>query len=228
MTGAIAIFVKTPGLSPVKTRLAASLGQEIAESFHLASAKTIADVAQTLSLSTDITPYFAVAEEPAMNHEYWKNLPRILQCEGGLGERMAHVYQTLLDQHDYVILVGADIPQMSTNDLLGATDWLNYSEQTRFAFAPSEDGGFWLFGGNHIIPSKIWTDVVYSTNTTGTQFYSHIEKLGEVKTLESLHDVDELKDLIPLYNSLTQLNNPIPAQKALIHFINTLSPEIIY
>ena len=39
MSGAIAVFVKTPGLSPVKTRLAAKLGKATAEAFHLASAQ---------------------------------------------------------------------------------------------------------------------------------------------------------------------------------------------
>ena len=40
--GGAAIWVKTPGLSPVKTRLAASIGVEAAERFHLLSALAVA------------------------------------------------------------------------------------------------------------------------------------------------------------------------------------------
>jgi len=225
MKGAIAIFVKTPGLSPVKTRLAVKLGQEIAESFHLASAKTVADVVQLSCETEDLTGYFAVAEEEALDHNYWEDLPCILQGGGGLGERMAHIYHSLLSKYDFVILIGADIPQMSSADLLQAASWLSHSEQARLAFAPSDDGGFWLFGGNCPIPHTLWGDVVYSVEDTGKQFLKHIEQYGEVKILNTLRDIDELEDLIPLRESLTKLPQAIPAQHALIHFLDTVLPE---
>ena len=40
-TSAIAIFVKTPGLSPIKTRLAKTLGQVAAENAYRLSVKSI-------------------------------------------------------------------------------------------------------------------------------------------------------------------------------------------
>ena len=92
MSGAIAIFVKTPGLSPVKTRLAATLGREAAEAFHLASSQSVSSVAQSLGRQADIKGYYAVAEETALNHSYWEDMPCLWQGEGGLGERMAHIY----------------------------------------------------------------------------------------------------------------------------------------
>jgi len=170
MSGAIAVFVKTPGLSPVKTRLANKLGKQAAESFHLAAAQSVASVVQELSKIMGIRSYYAVAEQAALNHHYWQDLPCLWQGEGGLGERMAHIYQSLLAEHDFVILVGADIPQMATADLLDASEWLPHEEQVRLVFAPSIDGGFWAFGGNCNIPHAIWTDVVYSEADTGAQF----------------------------------------------------------
>jgi len=117
----IAVFVKTPGLSPVKVRLAAKLGRKTAEAFHLAAAQSVSSVVQELSNLTDIQSYYAVAEQAALNHSYWQDLPCLWQGEGGLGDRMAHIYQTLLAEHDFVILVGADIPQMTTAELLIAS-----------------------------------------------------------------------------------------------------------
>ncbi len=117
MSGAIAVFVKTPGLSPVKARLAATLGQKNAEAFHLAASRSVASVVQSLSQKTDIQSYYAVAEKSALTHSYWEDLPCLWQGEGGLGERMAHIYQTLLNTHDFVLLVGADIPQMTVSEL---------------------------------------------------------------------------------------------------------------
>ena len=222
MGGAIAVFVKTPGFSPVKTRLAAKLGKENAEAFHVASSRSVSSVVQTVSPLADIQSYYAVAEESALNHHYWQDLPCLWQGEGGLGERMAHVYQTLLAKHDFVILVGADIPHMTTQDLLAASSWLPHNEQARLAFGPSVDGGFWLFGGNCKIPDNIWTDVVYSKADTGIQFFNKIEQVGEVKVLASLRDADEVNDLIPLRKALCKLTKPSQAQQELVCFLDAL------
>jgi glycosyltransferase A (GT-A) superfamily protein (DUF2064 family) len=156
-----------------------------------------------------------------------QNLPGVWQGEGGLGERMEYIYQTLLKKHNFVILVGADIPQMTVANLLGAATWLLHGEQARLAFGPSDDGGFWLFGGNCNIPQTIWSDVTYSAEDTGTQFFKHIEQIGEVKILATLRDVDEIKDLYPLRKTLVEMKQPLQAQQALIHFLNTALPETL-
>ncbi|MCK5666068.1 MAG: DUF2064 domain-containing protein, partial [Thiotrichaceae bacterium] len=211
-----------PGLSPVKTRLAVELGQENAEAFHLASSRSVSSVVQALGKLDDVQSYYAVAEESALNHSYWKGLPCVWQGEGGLGERMAHIYQTLLYKHDFVILVGADIPQMTLKQLQKATAWLPHNEQARLAFGPSDDGGFWLFGGNCNIPNEVWTDVIYSEAETGTHFLNKIKKIGDINVLESLNDVDEVDDLIQLQSELSNLPIPTKAQKELGYFVDKL------
>jgi len=220
MSGAIAIFVKTPGLSPVKTRLAVALGQEAAEAFHLASSRSVASVTQELSQQSGIQSYYAVAEQPALNHNYWADQPCVWQGEGGLGERMAHIYNTLLQEHDFVLLVGADIPQMTVSELHSAVKWLAREEHARFAFGPSVDGGFWVFGGNCPVPQSVWTDVIYSQADTGAQFLNRIEPLGEVKILAPLRDVDEVSDLLLLRDALLNLAEPLPEQYELLHFLD--------
>jgi len=222
MRGAIAIFVKTPGLSPVKTRLSIILGKQHAEAFHLSSSQATVSVIKSLSEQENVESYYAVAEESALNHPAWQDMPCIWQGEGGLGERMASIYQTLLLDHDYVILVGADIPQMTAKHLRQATTWLPHHEQARLVFAPSDDGGFWLIGGNCDIPLEVWTDVIYSEVDTGTQFFNRIKPLGDIKALESLNDVDEFNDLIQLKTELNNLSFPTKAQKELGSFIDKL------
>lgn len=226
MAGALAVFVKTPGLSPVKTRLAVKLGQEAAEAFHLNSAHAVAAVVQAVGGRDVVQSYYAVAEQSALNHGYWQDLPCLWQGEGGLGERMAHVYQTLSREHDFVILVGADIPQMTTAELASAAAWLPHDEQARLVFGPSADGGFWLFGGNCRVPRAIWTEVVYSVADTGEQFFNRIERLGEVRTLATLRDADEPGDLISLHKALLELAEPLPAQEELIQFLQSLPIEL--
>jgi rSAM/selenodomain-associated transferase 1 len=216
--GAIAVFVKTPGLSPVKTRLAKTLGTENAEAFHLAAAKAVSAVVQ----NTALHGYYAVAEATALTFGNWQNMPQLWQGEGGLGERMAHIYNRLLQQYTFVILVGADSPQMTANHLLAASNWLADKGQARFAFGSSFDGGFWLFGGNRHIPPACWTEVTYSVADTGAQFLHNIQPLGEVQTMTTLHDVDEPPDLMLLHAALQDLSAPVPEQIELRQFLEAL------
>ncbi|MDD5579998.1 MAG: DUF2064 domain-containing protein [Methylobacter sp.] len=206
----------------MKTRLAVNLGIEFAESFHLRSARAVAAVAACAGQLGNIQGYYAVAETEALNHSFWLDLPCLWQGECGLGERMAHVYRTLLERHDFVLLTGADIPQMTVSQLLNASDWLADDEAARFAFGPSFDGGFWLFGGNCSLPDEFWTQVTYSTADTGSQFLSKIEQLGNVLLLLTLRDVDEPDDLIALRKTLQELKEPLPEQQALIRFLDSV------
>lgn len=222
LSGAIAIFVKTPGLSLVKTRLAFKIGQKKAEGFHLASSRSVSAIVQAVSKFNDTQNYYAVAEEQAMTHSSWQDFPCVWQKEGGLGERMAHVYQELLSKHDFVILVGADIPQMTVRELQKAIIWGSQKNQTQLVFAPSVDGGFWLVGGNCKIPHSIWNSVKYSQVDTGKQFVNKIKKLGEVKILTTLRDVDEFDDLISLRKTLLGLSEPVLEQQELGLFLSNL------
>lgn len=222
MSGAIAIFVKTPGFSPIKTRLAATLGEKNAEAFHRLAAQSIEEVVMHAESFDATRSYYAVAEQAALDHPAWRNLPCIWQGDGGLGERMGRVYRHLLELHDFVILTGADIPQMTAAEILAASAWLSHDEQARMAFGPSVDGGFWLFGGNCFVPQHIWTDVVYSVADTGIQFFNKITPLGEIRTLRTLNDVDTAEDLEALHQSLLDLSKLTPGQQELMGFLTAL------
>ena len=226
MSGALVIFVKTPGLSPVKTRLSVKLGLSFAEAFHLKAADAVREVVQCAGRRQALQGYFAVAEQSALTHPYWRDLPCLWQGEGGLGERMAHVYHGLLRRHAFVILVGADIPQMTVAELVTASTWLHPNGHPRMAFGPSEDGGFWLFGGNREVPAQLWTEVIYSVADTGAQFFSRIERLGTVRTLTPLCDVDEVSDVIRLRRSLAELAEPLPAQRELHRFLKPFDDAV--
>ena len=71
MSSGLGIFVKTPTLSPVKTRLGKDVGQLRAEAFYLSSAEAVASVAQQVPGERLLTAYWAVAETQAMNSAIW-------------------------------------------------------------------------------------------------------------------------------------------------------------
>jgi len=220
--GAIAIFVKTPGFSPLKTRLAVHLGKPNAEAFHLLSTRCVTSVVQAVSQYYPVQGYYAVAEEQAVEQCYWQDLPALWQGQGGLGEKMATIYQTLLDKHPFVILVGADIPQMSVDNIMDAIKLLAKQDASPFVLAPSDDGGFWLFGGSRLVPLSIWKNVDYSQEDTGLQFINAVSTLGSVKTLTCLRDIDQWDDLQSLAKTLPTLTDLTSTQQALITFIQSL------
>ena len=210
---ALAIFVKTPGLSPVKTRLAAGIGQEAAGRFYEMSLRAVADIA---GAALGITPYWAVAEPHATSHALWASFPTLWQGEGGLGDRLDHVYATLRERHGQVLLVGADSPQI-TVDLLHQA-----AAATEFVMGRAEDGGFWLFGGSAEIARTIWQSVPYSAPDTATRLLEKIESLGGTRFLPSLHDVDEVSDLAAIGAALARLGHPTASQIRLRHWIEHL------
>lgn len=198
VTGALAIWVKTPGLSPVKTRLAAAVGTAAAEEFYRLSAQAVgAVVRQALRASPELlAPYWAVAEEAALTYPAWSDFPTVYQGEGDLGARLSHVYDTLLERHPWVIFIGADAPQITVELLAEAAQLV--SETGDFVLGPADDGGYYLFGGATVLPRSLWVAVPYSAADTLEVFAELLRPLGPVRYLPETFDVDTWDQLARL------------------------------
>ena len=208
----LAIFVKTPGHSPLKTRLAQAIGRDAAEAFHRHAAAAVADVVIRAQASMPgLVAYWAVAEADALDAPIWHDLPRIAQGDGDLGARMRTVCETLRERHGCAVLIGADAPQLRADDVLAACIALDTHDH---AIGLSEDGGFWLFGTRIEVPEHAWSDTPWSQTDTAIRF---LDALGDapVATLRRLCDVDTVDDLASLAEALHALSAPTPKQAAL-------------
>lgn len=224
MKGAFAIFVKTPGHSPLKTRLAALLGREFAEQWHTHAAGTVAAIAREACRSTQASAYWAVAEPDALADPRWAGLPVLGQGGGGLGARMHHVHVSLVERHGAGILLGADTPHIEGEHLLRALSWLA-SPAPRLVLGRAEDGGFWLFGGNRPLPRALWDAVPYSAPDTAEHFRAAFEGWGEWLEVPRLADVDTAPDLASCQRALAALAAPLPAQLALLRWMQAHAPS---
>lgn len=219
LTGALAVWVKTPGISPVKTRLAATIGTQAAEEFYRLSARAVeAVVRQTAdSLPDLLTPYWAVAEKPALVHLAWQGFPTVSQGEGGLGTRLSHVYDALLQQHSWVIFIGADAPQITPELLVEAA---RLAASGDWVLGPAEDGGFYLFGGSKPLPRELWDGVPYSVPETVQALAERLRVLGRIRQLPCLFDVDTAEELAKLRAELARRGSLLPEQRDLLRWLD--------
>jgi rSAM/selenodomain-associated transferase 1 len=216
MSAALAIFVKTPGYSPVKTRLAATIGQQRAEQFHCLAAAAVAAVAQ--AAMPGVNPCWAVAERAALADPLWSALPTLWQGDGDLGARLDQVCAPLQRRHQRVLLIGADAPQISVGLLHAALHALNHPA-TPFVLGRAQDGGFWLFGTRQPVPDGAWQVPRYSSSETADMLINTLSPAGGIGSLPMLNDVDDGDDLVSLVAALEALRDPLPQQQQLLMWL---------
>lgn len=223
MKCAVAVFAKTIGLSPVKTRLAASLGTKKAEAFYSLSVSAVTETLGAVQASgQDIRPFWCVAEEDGPQQEQWSRFPAIWTGEGGLGERLANICERLFEDHDAVMLMGTDSPQLSPDYLLNAFRVVKENPDDCVA-GPAADGGFCLFVSANPVAREIWEKATYSVDTTLAELTAHLlEQDMFVRLLETMQDVDTFDDLKTLKAFLELNKDSLPAgQKRILDWINS-------
>ncbi len=210
---AIAIFVKSPGISPVKTRLANSLGA--VQAVHLYRLCTTA--ARAVAQAAEIGPvYWALAESSPQATAQWQGEIELIEQGGGdLGERMSRVMSAMVERHGSGVLLGGDSPQLEAEQLRKAADWLE-DPVRRNVIGPARDGGFWIVGTNHTVPIKRWTRVTYSRPDTLEKFMQSMGNGSEWLKLPTLTDLDTAEDLAPVATELQNLHHPLPSQMTVL------------
>lgn len=216
---AIAVLVKTPGLSPIKTRLALSVGKEKAEEFYRLSLWAVESILkETEQRISGCSLFWAVAEQDGLQNPLWSSFKRVFQRGGGLGERLHHVYSSLIKNYKAVILMGADCPVIQVHQLEKSAEILNEAKE-KFVLGPALDGGFYLFGGRTDIPKQVWTEVPYSQDSTLARLSEKLIPLAEVVLIEPAPDVDTIEDLLALREQFPSLGTL--EQKRLLDWINS-------
>jgi len=220
--GALAIFVKTPGFSPIKTRLAKGIGESAASSFYLQSVlATAANALELLRRNPNLQIYWAVAEREALGAELWKEFPTIHQGEGSLGERLSNIYQDLISRHHFVCFIGADSPQLTVSLLEEGVRRSAKGLKKKFVLGETEDGGFYFFGGSATVPEVLWTVVRYSSPETSKDLVGAFEKLFPFEFLSSEFDVDTKEDLAKLADRLGRMATLTSEQEKLLAWLGS-------
>ena len=218
-SGALVIFVKTPGLSPVKSRLAQEVGQKLSHEFYERSVRATAAVArEAQSRCPGLAVYWAVAEFEGLAAPMWAGFPKLYQGEGSLGLRLSHVYQQTLQRHAFACFMGADSPHLEVSKLIhGIRETARWLRE-KFVMGEADDGGFYFFGGSIPVPETDWTSVPYSVSQTAQELSLRLELIAPVCKIERSFDIDLLDDLKHYLASQTLAPELLPEQLDLIQW----------
>lgn len=154
------IFAKAPVLGTVKTRLAATIGDQAALSVYRRMLwRCAARLAQgPWRTSLSVTPD-AAAHDP----QTWPDgVPVVQQGGGDLGARMLRALMQATPEAP-VLVVGSDIPDLSARHIAQAIKALDHAA---LVFGPSGDGGFYLVGASAPPSPDIFAGVTWSQPTT--------------------------------------------------------------
>jgi hypothetical protein len=114
---------------------------------------------------------------------------RITQGRGDIGQRMDRVIRRFPKGN--VAIVGSDIPDAGTADLLAAFHALGRGDAV---FGPAEDGGFWLVAMGPRRPAQPFINVRWSTQHALADTRRNFRG-RRVACLRTLRDVDTVRDL---------------------------------
>ena len=184
------LFVRNPELGKVKTRLAASVGPEVALEIYLHLLQHTRSVTQHLAV--DKVVYYSDKVEV---QDMWPGgqYQKKLQSEGDLGQKMAAAFSDAFAAgYTSVVIIGSDCQQLTPEIIEKAFKELQTHE---VVIGPALDGGYYLLGMNHLHP-ELFENKRWSTEHVFPDTLYDIERLHLSHTLlPSLQDVDHLEDL---------------------------------
>lgn len=183
------IFIKNPRLGYVKTRLAATVGNEEAlRIYHILLEKT-----RDAGRSHGGERWLWYSDEVPEGDDWLAaEFVKKVQFPGDLGERMSHAFREgFVAGATSAVIVGSDCPELSPEILAEAFTAL---ETHDFTVGPTPDGGYYLLGMRAYQPA-VFEQIAWSTEAVFPATIERIEALGAtVHLLPILSDVDNETD----------------------------------
>ena len=182
------IFTRNPILGKVKTRLAKSVGNEIALEIYQFLLNKTKEV--TLNIPADKVVFYS---EEITNKDIWDATiyKKELQKGRDLGAKMSNAFKTCFkDGYEKVVLIGSDLFDLEEFHIREAFEKL---EKNDAVIGPALDGGYYLLGLKKMHP-KIFMNKNLGTATVRKNTMKNLEKVN-VHLLPILNDVDVIEDI---------------------------------
>lgn len=188
------LFLRAPEKGRVKTRLAATLGEDITLTLYRLFVK---DILETLTQAGYPVILCGYPEEKLAGISTWLGpaLPCWSQFGNDLGGKMANAFSRAFSEgFDRVVLVGSDIPDLPPRIIRDAFSALG---KEGAALGPATDGGYYLiaFRRSAFLP-EAFKNISWSTGQVLAQTLAVFSDNGTpVRLLEQWRDIDTLEDI---------------------------------
>lgn len=195
----ILIFTRNPELGKVKTRLAASIGQENALQVYI----ELLQHTRKVVLETDYDKR-VLYSDVISTKDIWNNhlFQKKEQFGKDLGVRMFNAFREgFEDGYQKIVIIGSDLITLEANDLKKAFTALDTND---VVIGPAEDGGYYLLGLKSI-PENIFKNKEWGTHTVLKDTLKNIKNL-KYNLLEEKNDIDTFEDIkdIPVFKKYIQ------------------------
>ena len=189
MKQALIIFVRNPVLGKVKTRLAATIGDEKALDIY----KELLQHTFNICSQVKADKYVFYHEEIIMN-DMWNagGFHKKLQAPADLGGKMKAAFLELFNAgYKKVIIIGSDCMQLTPAIIESGYSML---QEKKTVIGPAKDGGYYLLG-LRIMHEFIFENKKWSTASVFSQTLAELEQHHlSVGLLPELTDVDTEND----------------------------------
>ena len=205
----VILFTKVPLPGQVKTRLMTCLSAEECASLQSSFIKDI--VRACLESDAGLYIFYAPAEEITPLKECVPDSARLYRQKGReIGERMHNAFCRTLSECRASVLIGSDIPAMSSDTITRAFEALSLCD---VVLAPSEDGGYSLIAMKE--PHKFLFSLShYSTTSVLEETLAKIHESDlSCILLETCSDVDTEEDLKNLVKDIENGKIDVPETK---------------
>ncbi|MBK8632522.1 MAG: TIGR04282 family arsenosugar biosynthesis glycosyltransferase [Saprospiraceae bacterium] len=181
----LVIFLKNPKLGNVKTRIAATLGDQKALDIYLELLDTT--IINTADEDYETLLFFSENVDDLSQYPY----ERRIQVSGDLGNKLKSAFDEVLNTMDKCLIIGSDCPYINNEIILEAFQSLQDHD---LVLGPTPDGGYYLIGLKQNEKS-LFEDISWSTDSVFAQTISEA-KNAKLSTylLPILTDVDHASD----------------------------------
>ena len=184
------VFAKNKQLGKVKTRLAATIGDEAALRVYERLLSITEEATKSLN-KIEVRIYYS----NAIDSETWVGFPeKFVQSGETLGDRMLNAFERgFKDGYDQIVGIGADLDQMDGETIEQAHQLLASND---FVFGPAEDGGYYLIGINGEKGTYVFDNKPWSTSDLLKVTLEEIDSKNDTYTLlDTRNDIDQIEDL---------------------------------
>ena len=184
----IIIFIKNIERGKVKTRLAATVGDDQALKIYEAILEHTQKVVRAVNAERFLFYSSFIEKKDSWSGNFFN---KKVQSQGDLGSRMSNAFLDVFGVDGKAIIVGSDCASLTHEIIKTALEKL---DEYPFVVGPTFDGGYYLLGMNSYEPS-VFEDIEWSTETV---FPTTLLRMASLRKrcffLPQLSDIDYEED----------------------------------